>query len=289
VEAGKHDRLHPLRGGLRSTALYAAAARRVLARTGTGDVRRRLWSSDSRLAFVVGSPRSGTTFLAGALGGLQGFVDLTEVTPLKARIPELVELPEDEAAVQVRRILERIRRLALVHGLRGVEQTPEMAFLAGAALRAYPTGRVIHLVRDGRDVAASLLERGWLSARRSDGDDAGLAYGVEPRFWVEPERREEFVAASDATRAAWAWRRYVSAALRETAALELRYEQLVGDREAAADKLAAHLGVEPGAVLAQLASGHDRSVGRWRTALTPEQVADIEREAGPLLAQLGYA
>src|SRR6185437_2430903 len=104
--------------------------------------------------------RSGTTFLAGALGGLPGFVDLTEVTPLKARVPELVRLPEDEAAAQIRRILERIRRLALVHGLRGIEQTPEMAYLVSAALRAYPSGRVIHLVRDGRDVVASLLERG---------------------------------------------------------------------------------------------------------------------------------
>src|SRR5262249_55185259 len=161
------------------------------------------WASESRLAFVVGSPRSGTTFLAGALGGLPDFVDLTEVNPLKARIPELVALPEDEAARRIRRILETIRHLALVHGLRGVEQTPEMAFLTGAALRAYPAGRVIHLVRDGRDVVSSLLERGWLSPERHDADDAGLAYGVGPRFWVEPDRRDEFVAASDATRAAW--------------------------------------------------------------------------------------
>jgi hypothetical protein len=273
---------------LRSTVQYAAAARRVLARTGTADLPRRLWTSESRLAFVVGSPRSGTTFLAGALGGLPGFADLTEVTPLKARIPELVTLPEDEAARQIRRILETVRRLALVHGLRGIEQTPEMAFLAGAALRAYPSGRVIHLVRDGRDVVASLLEKGWLSARRDGADDAGLSYGVEPRFWVEPERRDEFVAASDATRAAWAWRSYVTAALREPAALELRYEQLVGEPDAAAAAVAAHLDADPATVRARLAAGHDRSVGRWRTALLPEQVADVEREAGALLSQLDY-
>jgi hypothetical protein len=275
-------------GALRATALYAAAARRVLRRAGAEDLGRRLWASESRLAFVVGAPRSGTTFLAGALGDLPGFVDLTEVTPLKARIPGLVELPQGEAAQAVRRILERIRRLALVHGLRGVEQTPEMAFLVGAALQAYPAAGVVHLVRDGRDVASSLLERGWLSAKRSGSDDAGLAYGVQPRFWVEPERRDEFVAASDATRAAWAWRSYVTAARREPAALELRYEQLVGDRAAAAAAVGAHLGVAPGVVLQAIRSGHDRSVGRWRTDLSPEQVADVEREAGPLLSELGY-
>ena len=42
-------------------------------------------------------------------------------------------------------------------------------------------------------------------------DDARLAYGAEPRFWVEPERREEFSQVSDARRCAWAWRRYVEA------------------------------------------------------------------------------
>ena len=34
---------------------------------------------------------------------------------------------------------------------------------------------------------------------------------------------------------------------------------------------------------------HDASVGRWRRDLTPEQLADVEAEAGGLLAELGYA
>jgi hypothetical protein len=34
---------------------------------------------------------------------------------------------------------------------------------------------------------------------------------------------------------------------------------------------------------------HTRSIGRWRRDLTSEQVADVEREAGPLLRELGYA
>jgi Sulfotransferase family len=274
--------------GLRATALYAAAARRVLVHSRSDGLAGRFRSAESRLVFVVGSPRSGTTFLAGALGGLPGFVDLTEVTPLKARIPELVGLPREEAARSVKRILDRVRHLAFVYGLRGVEQTPEMAFLAGAALEGYPDGRVIHLIRDGRDVVCSLLERGWLSSKRTGADDAGVAYGVAPRFWVEPERRDEFVAASDATRAAWAWRSYVTAARQEPAAVQLRYEQLVGDPDASATLLAGELGTDPARVRWSLRNGHANSVGRWRRDLTPEQVADVEREAGPLLAELGY-
>jgi hypothetical protein len=32
----------------------------------------------------------------------------------------------------------------------------------------------------------------------------------------------------------------------------------------------------------------DSSIGRWRRELTPEQLADVEAEAGSLLAELGY-
>jgi hypothetical protein len=33
---------------------------------------------------------------------------------------------------------------------------------------------------------------------------------------------------------------------------------------------------------------HDRSAGRWRRDLTPDQLADVEREAGDVLVALGY-
>jgi hypothetical protein len=274
---------------LQSAARYAAAVTNVLPRGGTRDLRRRLRTPEDRLVFVVGSPRSGTTFLAGAIGAAPGFVDLGEVTPLKAAIPALVALPERDAAVELRRVLERVRRLSLVRGLRGVEQTPETAFLAGAALQAYPPARAVHLVRDGRDVVCSLLERGWLSPAAGGGDDAGLPYGARARFWVEPDRRAEFETASDATRAAWAWRSYVSAARRvERRVLELRYESLVGDPAAAAAALAEHLGVDPDAFAGSLSAANDDSVGRFRRDLSAEQIADVEREAGTLLEELGY-
>jgi hypothetical protein len=273
---------------LHSAARYAAAVTNVLPRGGTLDPRRRL-GSEERLVFVFGSPRSGTTFLAGAIGAVSGFVDLGEVTPWKAAIPHLAELPERDAAVELRRVLERVRRYSLVRGLRGVEQTPETAFVAVAALQAYPPARGVHLVRDGRDVVCSLLEKGWLSAQRGGGDDAGLPYGARARFWVEPARRAEFEAASDATRAAWAWRSYVTAARRaEARVLELRYESLVGEPESASAALAAHLGVDPAVFAGSLDRAHDRSVGRFRSDLTAEQLADVEREAGTLLHELGY-
>jgi hypothetical protein len=245
---------------------------------------------EERLVFVVGSPRSGTSFTAGALGELPAFVDLGEVPLLKALIPDLVALPEPEQAREIRHVLQRVRGLALVRRLRGVEQTPETGFVLPAALRAFPSATAVHVVRDGRDVVCSLLERGWLSARRSEeSDDANLSYGVHPRFWVEPDRREEFTRVSDARRAAWAWRRYVTAA-REAPerTVQLRYEELVADPGAATTPLAHMLGVGGEQLSEAFAEAHANSVGRWKRDLTPEQLADVEAEAGPLLAELGY-
>ena len=272
----------PLRRLAHSASLYGRSAARVLPRG-----RRR--GSEERLVFVVGSPRSGTTFVGSSLGAQPGFVDLDEVSPLKAAIPELAALPPHEAAPRLRRIVERVRRLALVRHLRGVEQTPETSYVLAAALAAYPRARAVHVVRDGRDVVCSLLERGWLGDDRTGGDDAGLPYGGHARFWVEPERAEEFARASEATRAAWAWRRYVTAARAAPERThELRYEELVANPAEAAARVAAFLGSDPEPLAESFGLVHDRSAGRWRRDLDSEQVADVEREAGALLRELGY-
>jgi hypothetical protein len=241
------------------------------------------------IVFVVGSPRSGTTFLAGAVGSQPGFVDLGEVRPVKASTERWAALPEAEAAAELRATVERVRRLALVRDLRPVEQTPEMSFVVGAAVRAYPAATVLHIIRDGRDVVCSLLERGWLREREGH-DDVGQPYGPYVRSWVEPERRDEFLEASEARRAAWAWRRYLTSARAvPEQTLELRYEDVAADPGTAAETIAGRLESDPAPLAEALARAHGRSIGRWRRDLTPEQVADVEVEAGALLRGLGYA
>jgi hypothetical protein len=272
-----------------TAAMYGTTAARVGLRAGRS-ARISGRRTSQRPVFVVGCPRSGTTFVGSSLGAQPGFVDLGEVKPLKAAIPELARLPEAEAAARLRSVLERIRRLGLVGHLRAVEQTPETCFVLGAALRAYPDARAVHVLRDGRDVVCSLLERGWLSAGRGGEDDVGYAYGSHARFWVDPGRAAEFGHASDARRAAWAWRTHVTAALEVSErTFELRYEELAADPAAVAARLADHLGVDPERLAATLSAAHAGSVGRWRRDLTPEQLAEVESEAGPLLRELGYA
>ena len=275
---------------LRTAGLYGRTVARV-AQRGWGERGGDPAVATERIVFVVGSPRSGTTFLAGAVGAQPGFVDLGEVRPVKASIERWAALPEADAARELRATLERVRRLGLVRDLRPVEQTPEVSFVVGAAARAYPEATFLHIVRDGRDVVCSLLEKGWLRDEREGRDDAGLRYGGHVRSWVEPDRPAEFRAASEAARAAWAWRRYFVAARQAPAeqTLELRYEELANDPRATAERIAARLGTSPGPLAESLSAVHARSVGRWRNDLTAEQVSDVEREAGALLRELGYS
>lgn len=275
-------------GLLESAALQLRVAKRLAPRRGA-TLGQRLGRLDDRLVFVVGSPRSGTTFLAGAIGSLPGFVDLGEVAPVKAAVPELAGLPEPEAARRLRRTLAVARRVGLVGAVRGVEQTPELAHLVQVVQRAYPDARIVHIVRDGRDVVCSLLEKAWLRPDQTRRDDAGVSFGAYARFWVEPERREEFEVASDARRAAWAWRRYVGAA-RSSAVpvVEVRYERMAERPEEVAAVLAEHLEAPVDALASALGEAHEASVGRYRRDLTAEQLADVVAEAGDLLRELGY-
>lgn len=274
---------------IRQAGLYGRTVARV-AQRGWGEAGGDPQLATERIVFVVGSPRSGTTFLAGAIGSQPGFVDLGEVRPVKASVARWAGLAEADAARELRTTLERVRRLGLVRDLRPVEQTPELSFVVRAAVRAYPRATVLHIVRDGRDVVCSLLEQGWLRDAREGRDDAGLRYGGHTRSWVEPERREQFLEASEVTRAAWAWRRYLTAARAAPEhTLEVRYEELAADPPATAALIAQRLDSDPAPLAEALAAVHTRSIGRWRRDLTSEQVADVEREAGPLLRELGYA
>jgi len=185
-----------------------------------------------------------------------------------------------------------------------VEQTPESAFLIPEIAEAFPAARFVHVQRDGRDVAASLLERGWLATDPSRAqaqeqrqvDDGGHAFGGYGRFWVESEREREFESATEAKRCGWAWRRYVTTVRAELAVLDpdrsvsIRYEDLTADPSRVAERLATGLGAErrTDEFVQALSEAHSRSVGGWRRKLSREQLDDVLAEEAPLLSELGY-
>jgi hypothetical protein len=242
--------------------------------------------------FVVGCSRSGTTLLRAMLDGHR----------------ELAVPPESHFALarsvrSLRRALARDPWFALweidAPDLRGLDcaDAVRALFAAYAAARGKPRyadktphyvshlprlaarfleARFVHVVRDGRDVALSLLQVPW-----------------------GPDTVEE---------AALHWRRRVlegrAAGLPADRYREVRYEALVADPERELRALAAWLELEydaamlayPGRPLRVPYPEHHRGLALaptpelrdWRREMAPEDVARFEAVAGDALAELGY-
>lgn len=251
--------------------------------------------------FVLGAPRSGTTFLGSCIGALPEVSYHFEPRVTKAAARHVYEGTWSEArAAQLFRSSYRLLLLAAGDGgRRFVEKNPENCFIVPFLQRTFPDARFVHIVRDGRDVALSHAAKPWLSAGSAGSGTrgrGGQAWGPWPRWWVEPERREEFARASDLTRTAWSWRRFTESARRALAelprdrVLDLRYEDVVRQPEAAAADIAGFFGHSepPRPLRAALAEASPDKIGRWRDGLDAEGLADVEREAGDLLRELGY-
>lgn len=151
----------------------------------------------------------------------------------------------------------------------------------GVLRRLFPDAQFVHLVRDGRDCVASLLEMSW---------------------WPHGVRH-----------AAATWAQAIDHGRRAARSLpagtyhELRYEALVSDPEAELRRLCAFLGeeydpamTEPSRVAAQAVPRRKRwhartrteltadRFGSWRDRLMPADVALCEAVLGGRLAAYGY-
>ncbi len=161
--------------------------------------------------------------------------------------------------------------------------------------RMLPEARFIHIIRDGRDVAASLREM-WF--RPGDSYDSCIEY------WVETIRTARAEASAG------------------LAYLEIRYEALVRDPEAVLREVCAFLEIPFAPAMLAYHGGarerlgemrdwnffgrhvprevllgiHDRThrppsgdrIGRWRSEVSAADVAAGRRIAGELLDELGY-
>jgi hypothetical protein len=256
-----------------------------------------------RPVFIVGAPRSGTTFLGSCIGRMPEVSYHFEPQLTKAAIGCVYNQSWSERrSAAVFRLSYSALLLAAFHGgRRFADKTPENSFILPFLSETFPDAQFIHIVRDGRDAAVSHAEKPWLTT------PAGLYRGQVPdgqadapytRWWVEPDRRGEFTAVPGIVRTAWCWRRFTEAALDGLAGLparrtlEVRYESVVSDPAGTAVLLGDFLGASAAgneALRAGLARAKTDSVGRWRKVLGEREVRDVEREIGPLLAQLGYA
>ena len=171
-----------------------------------------------RPIFIVGAPRSGTTFLGSCLARLPEVSYHAEPRLTKAAAQHVYEgaWSERYSAAVFRISYSALLLATLEGGRRFAEKNPENSFLVPFLAAALPSAQFVHIVRDGRDAAVSHAEQPWLAAASAGSGRVGharQAFGPHARWWVEHDRREEFEAVPDIVRTAWCWRRFTEAAL----------------------------------------------------------------------------
>lgn len=256
-----------------------------------------------RPVFVVGAPRSGTSFLGRCLGALPELSYHFEpaATQRAARYVYSGRWSFGRARRFYRTVYRWLLRLHLDGDLCYADKSPRNCFIMSFLHRAFPDARVVHIIRDGRDAALSHSKKPWLQAAAAASGEQGIGghhFGPYARFYVEAERVEAFETTSDYHRCIWAWRRHVESALQAGKALstaqyhELRYERLVRHPEEEGKRLLDFLGIfAPSSrrrLLARVQTARADTVGAWRRELSAAQRRTAEAEAGALLRTLGY-
>lgn len=244
----------------------------------------------AELVFVVGARRSGTYWLQRILtshpriSGVpsETYLFAEGVAPLLHRLHSGARSSPQVGAVYA-------EREAVIRGVRGlcdsvlgpylqpgarylVERTPDHVRHIALIAEVYPGARFVHIIRDGRDVARSLLAKEW-------GPDSVEAAASE---WRDSVRAGRAQAPSPA--------RY----------RELRYEELLARPDAAIGSLFDWLGLPADEDVVSQAIGEARialsvdatrpatGVEKWREVFRPRDLAAFERSAGDLRAELGY-
>jgi len=196
----------------------------------------------------------------------------------------------DDAATSARRadLRDAVRwHLAYHDRPRFVWKTPRNVFRLRFLQAVFPTLKVVHLVRDGRAVAASILKR-----RLHDRGRLDEWWGARPPGWHS--RLDD----RPIQQAAWTWRQSLEYA-REAAThlgddqyLELRYESLTRDPESTLHTLFSWADLDPDAFFtADRAAPLDQirpARPTWKSRLDEEQKALLEEALGPTLRRHGY-
>jgi hypothetical protein len=269
--------------------------------------------------FIVGSPRSGTTLLYHMLLSSGGFaVYLTESKVFDLVFPQFASLSakknrrkaldlwlgsklfvlsglkrdqiENKILDECRSggdflsiIMDQIARNQNV--TRWAENTPEHVLHLATVKKEIPDALIIHIIRDGRDVALSMEKQGW----------------VQPFPWDRGRRLQ--VAALY-----WEWlldkgMAYGKSLKREY--MEVHYEELVGHPKETLEEIGRFIDQDLDYQRIQLNaigsvskpntsfetnenSGGFEPVQRWRKSFPAGQLAALEKLIGPSLKKLGY-
>ncbi len=199
---------------------------------------------------------------------------------LRAVSPQAHQVPAD-AACCLRHQFEHIAAFSSAKVLltKRTANNQRLAWLRDA----FPDARFIHLVRDGRAVAYSLLRVRWWDGHRT------WWSGYTPQELVDAGEKPLAISARNWVKDVQAVRAGLDG-LSAGELLELRYEDLMADPIRQVNRVTDFLGLPftPGfeAVLRSLDLGH-RPVA-WKRDWKEADMATVTREQQALLMELGY-
>ena len=314
---------------------------------------------DSPVFFIVGSGKSGTRWITGLLNahpevlckGEGRFFNREwhreDLRAMEARVPPRTLFGALSNSEDLRLWMERsvwgrgedteelltgmtrasidyfLKRKLAKSGKRLVgDKTP---FLPGVNLikeikEIYPEAKVIHIIRDGRDVEVSWVHHKWRRSADQDGAQVLKPAEVERRdaYFSSPQKITEIGMFDQAElrRRAGLWSETVGGATKDGPELlgdnytEVKYESLLADTAKELKRLLIFLGAESSddtvrrcvekVSFERLSGGRQRGeedpsaalrkgiAGDWKNVFTEEDRRIFKEEAGDLLVKLGY-
>lgn len=246
------------------------------------------------MIFLVGARRSGTNWLQRIVNAHPDVVGVPSETYLFSRaIRPLTERFQHGAAgslslgviyMERRAFLDALRDfcdaifLGLLDALgpgaaRLTERTPEHTTSLDLINDIYPDARIVHIIRDGRDVVRSLASQHW--------GPGSIRQAAEE--WKESVEKARADGGSSESY------------------LEVRYEALLAEPRTEIRRMYEHLDLEvndeildaaliEANVLFNLDPGYASvGVGKWVDRFSTADLAEFNSVAGPLLGELGYA
>lgn len=270
----------------------------------------------ARPVFIGGCGRSGTTLLGAMLGAHPELLCLPEAPFLIKALEDVRWKKTREVSLDTWKLINRdwrfrswalsrdtissverrlplsavalFQELAAAYGRQvgranwtdWIDHTPWNLRFACLLLSAYPGARLLHVVRDGRAVAASVMDLDW----GPNTPEAAAGWWMES---IAPGLAAEMALPSDRV-------------------LRVRYEDLVGNTEQTMESVASFLGIGFDSKLIE-GGGYrpprhaqqqhalvdkppsESRIEAWRTKLDPKDIQIFESSTGDLLEFLGYS
>jgi len=253
------------------------------------------------LALILGCARSGTSILGELIGSHPEVKYRHEAHAVwsKAGFGENKShrLTAPQATPEVTQLIRKRFKLAKGEANFFAEKCPRSVLRIPFIREVFPEAKLIHIIRDGRDVACSMLP--------------GMG-GDKWQHLRPPNWRQLLQEHHGVMRCAHAWKAIVEIALHDLAGVPhfvLKYEDLVDNPERLAGEILRFLGLaehpdvfafcrkiqnqtadsyQAQKQVAWFRDDHQVRVGRWQENLPAGEARQVEELLRPLLVQLGY-